>query len=247
MNCQEYKEIISAHVDATLSPAEESKAQSHLNRCPECSQTFAWETKATKILRQSLSPLTPRQELKQRLLDQLGQANNESQSWLWASRAWVPAFLILLITGSVYLVWPLRNQQDFFADTVSHYQRAHRDLTNLSQTAGTDPTARILDLKPWGYHLLGKSIQRTNGRENRVFVYHGQQNDLLLAQEVEGASLSPPRGSTVVTKSGKNFVSLRSGNVNLVAWQDNNIVCVLASQLPRDRVIALAEQIAIRS
>jgi anti-sigma factor RsiW len=155
--------------------------------------------------------------------------------------------LILLVIGSVYLVWPHRGGDDFFADTVTHYQRAHQDLEKFSRTAGTDPTARVLDLKPWGYHLLGRSIQQASGRESRVFVYHGQHDDLLVAQEVEGENFSPPRGATVVRKSGKDFVTFSNGDVNLVAWQDKNIVCVLASKLPKDRVVALAGEIAERA
>jgi len=104
----------------------------------------------------------------------------------------------------------------------------------------------VLDLKPWGYRLLGNSVHRFQGRENRVFVYHGQHNDLLLAQEFEGERLSQSRGSTVVTRVGKNFISLSRGKINLVAWQDKNIICVLASILAPERMLALAAEIAER-
>jgi hypothetical protein len=177
-------------------------------------------------------------------LDRLSEADNRSLGWLSLSHAWAPAVSILLIIGIVYFVWPFRNQGDFFVDTVTHYQRAHQDLENFSDTAGTDPTARILDLKPWGYHLLGRRVHRVKGQENRVFFYHGQQNDLLVAQELEGQSFLPPRGSTVVKKSGRDFVSFTNGDLNLVAWQDKNMICVIASKLPKDHVVALAAQIA---
>ena len=244
MNCQDYREIISAHIDGTLSDEEKLEVQSHLDQCPRCKQTLAWETNATNLLRRSLSPLTARPELKQRLLDRLSEADNRSLGWLSLSHAWAPAVSILLIIGIVYFVWPFRNQGDFFVDTVTHYQRAHQDLENFSDTAGTDPTARILDLKPWGYHLLGRRVHRVKGQENRVFFYHGQQNDLLVAQELEGQSFLPPRGSTVVKKSGRDFVSFTNGDLNLVAWQDKNMICVIASKLPKDHVVALAAQIA---
>ena len=246
MNCQDYREIISAHVDGTLSTEEKLEAQSHLDQCSRCKQTLAWETAATKFLRTSLSTFPVRQELKQRVLDRLGEADNRSLGWLFLSRAWAPALALLLIIGSVYFVWPLRDDRDLFVDTVTNYQQANENLARLSHAAGTDPTARFLDLKPWGYRLLGKSVHRAKGRENRVFVYRGRQNDLLVAQELEGESFTPPRGSTVSRKSGKDFLSVTEGEINLVAWQDKNIICVLASKLPKDRVVALAEQIAQR-
>src|SRR5918994_7015030 len=102
MDCLDYKEIISAHVDRTLSAEEEPEVQSHLDQCPKCKQILAWETKAMKILRQRLSPLAPRQELRQKVLDQLGaDRSNRSPSWLSTRRIWAPALLILLITASV--------------------------------------------------------------------------------------------------------------------------------------------------
>ena len=246
MNCQNYREIISAHVDGTLAAEETAEVQSHLDQCPKCAQTFAWETKATKILRQSFPLPAARRELKQKILDRLGEAENRSLGWLSLTRAWAPAITILLVIGSVYVIWPVRNQSDFFIDTVTRYQQANENLTQFSRAADTDPTARILDLKPWGYYLLGRSVHRAKGRENRVFVYHGQQNDLLIAQEFEGESLLLPRGSTVVTKAGKTFVSFSHGKINLVAWEDKNIICVVASHLPPDRIVALAAQIAQR-
>lgn len=246
MDCQEYREIVSAHVDGELSTSEASEAKSHLDQCARCAQVFAWETRATKILKQSLSPLPARHELKQRILDRVSPAENQRPRWLFVSHAWAPALLVLVIFGSVYWGWPFRSE-DLFAHTASYYQRVNEDRSHLLPATDTYRTARILDLAPWGYQLFGQSVQRVNGRENRVFAYQGLQNELLVAQELEGEILSQPRGSKVVKKLGRDFVTGRSGNINLVAWQDKDMVCVIASRLPPDRMLTLAAEIAQQS
>ena len=37
MNCDEMVELISAHIDGELSPAEQQVLEQHLNQCPQCS------------------------------------------------------------------------------------------------------------------------------------------------------------------------------------------------------------------
>ncbi|HWP60476.1 MAG TPA: zf-HC2 domain-containing protein [Candidatus Acidoferrales bacterium] len=247
MECRDYREIVAGHVDGALTPAEKSEAEAHLGKCLKCRQLFNWETKATALLKQSLSPLTPRHELKQKIVNQLEEAHSKSQAWLALSRTWVPALSLLLVVAAIYSALSARIQRDLFTDTAALYQRARANLENFSATAAPSPTARILDLKPWGYRLLGRSVRQARRGENRVFVYYGEQNDLLVAQEVEGENLSAPPDSVVVKKSGKDFVSLSQGDINLIAWQDRNIICILASKLPRERLVSLAEKIATRA
>jgi anti-sigma factor RsiW len=69
---------------------------------------------------------------------------------------------------------------------------------------------------------------------------------LLVAQEVKTGNLPFPRGAEVFQKSGRDFVSISKDGIQLVAWQDKDVICVLASRLPKDRILALAEEIAIR-
>jgi len=247
MNCQDYREIISAHIDGTLSAEEEFEVRSHLDQCPRCKQFADWEIKATKALKQSLSLVSPRYELRQRIVRQLGETDRSGfHGWLQIPRVWVPALSCLLISAVVYFAWPSRTQEDIFTDTLIHYRQATQGLVKLAQEPGSTRTAGLLDLTPWGYQLLGEESQQVRKQARRVFVHRGREEDLLVAQELEGANLAHPRGSELFRKSGKDFVSVSQDGVQLVAWQDNNVVCVLASNLPRDRVVALAEQIANR-
>jgi hypothetical protein len=208
---------------------------------------FTWEVKATKLLKQSLAPAPARYELKQKILEQLSPRESRSPQWSFLNPVWAPALLVLVIVASfLYSGWPFRSQPDLFAHTASYYQRVHDGASELLPPTDTYLTARILDLTPWGYVLFGKDIQLVEGVENRVFAYQGLQNELLVARELDGKTLSPPHGSTVVKKLEKDFVIAASGDINLVAWQDGSMVCVIASKLPSDRLLALAAEIALQ-
>ena len=247
MNCQAYREIISAHIDGTLYAQEQVEVQSHLEQCPKCKQLAEWEIKATKTLKQSLSPVQPRYELKQRVLNQLGETHrSRSYGWLQIRLGWMPVLSCLLIFAAIYFAWPSRPQDDIFMDTLVHYRQATQGLVKLGHPTASTPTAALLDLTPWGYQLLGTDAHQVRGQARRVFVHRGRQEDLLVAQEVEGSKLARPPGSELLQKSGKDFVRISKDGVQLVAWEDKNVVCVLASNLPKDRIVALAEQLAVR-
>jgi len=247
MDCQEFKEIISAYVDGALSPSEQLTVQHHLDRCSRCRQIASWEAKAAKALKQSLSLVSPRSELKQKLLDRLAESDERSHwNWLCAPRAWIPALTVILIMGASYYAWRPKAPEDAFADTVSQYRRVIQGMEVFARHPAPALAAQPLDLSPWGYQLLGIQARKVNGRERRVFVYRGQKQELVVAQEIEGTEFSPPRGSSVVKVSGRDLVSHSEGHVNLVAWKDKKIICVLASALPKASLIDLARQIAAR-
>jgi hypothetical protein len=61
MNCQEYSEIVAAHVDDVLTPAEREEVEPHVAGCPACQRLYAQEKAfhtfmATKPLLQKVPP-----------------------------------------------------------------------------------------------------------------------------------------------------------------------------------------------
>jgi len=51
MDCQDYKEMISAHVDGALSSEERLAVRSHLDGCPKCTQIFRGSPQGVDALR----------------------------------------------------------------------------------------------------------------------------------------------------------------------------------------------------
>jgi hypothetical protein len=104
MNCLDYKEIISAHVDGTLGAEEELEVQSHLDQCPKCKQFFRWETDVKKLLRQKLSPIAVQPSFKGVLLERLeGKRKRTSMRWSYKSEG-IAAGLIGAATIAVWFL-----------------------------------------------------------------------------------------------------------------------------------------------
>lgn len=245
MDCQEYREIISAHVDGALSSEEGLAVQSHLNQCPKCTQKFLWETQAKESLRKKLSLLPVRPGLKARLLDRLGETSKEGFFGWSYTHGLAAAFALLLILAVPYLFWPDKVQEEFFTDAISRYQKVTEGIVETPQAPSVSRPARLLDLSPWGYRVLARQALQVKGQGGRAFVYQGQEKEYLLAQEFEGVDFSPPASAEIIRASSREFVSYSQEGVNLVAWKekDKDLLCILTSNLPKEKLLGLAQQI----
>lgn len=248
MDCQEYREIIAAHVDGTLSSEERGVVQTHLQQCSTCMQMFIWETDVKKSLGPKLSLLPAKAGLKERLLDRLGETSKEGFfGWSYMSARLATAFALLLIMAVPYVVWRDKVREEIFTDAISQYQKVTQGIADIPQEASSlTPAARLLDLSPWGYRVLTRQTLQVKGQEGRVFVYQGQGKEYLLAQEFDKADLSPPRNANVVRVSNRDFISYSEEGVNLIAWKEKDLICIIASTLPKEKLLGLAQQIAMR-
>jgi len=182
-------------------------------------------------------------------LDQLGENGKEGLlSWFYMPQAVAAAFVLLLMVAVPYLVWRGKASEEIFAQAIAQYQKVTQGIPDSPQPAPSlTPAARLLDLSPWGYHVLARQTQRFKGREGRVFVYQGQGKEYLLAQETEGADFSPPAGARIIRASKRDFVSYSQEDVNLIAWKEKekDLLCILASTLPKEELLGLAQQIVM--
>ncbi len=243
MDCQEYKEIISAHVDGALSSRERPVVQAHLSQCPKCTQKFLWETEVKKSLKRKLSPIPLRPGLRERLLEQLGETNKEGFfGWSYMTHGLAAAFALLLIVAVPYLLRQGKVQEEIFTNAIAQYQMVTQGISD-TPPASTTPAARVLDLSPWGYHILARQTKQVRGQEGRVFVYQGQGKEYLLAQEFEGASILPHRHAESIQVSNRDFVSYSQDGVNLIAWKEKDLLCILTSTLPKKKLLGLAQKI----
>lgn len=251
VNCQEYKEIIAAHVDGALSLEERLAAQSHLGQCLKCTQKFLWETEVKRSLRQRLSLIPARPGLRARVLDQLGETAKEGFfGWHYMRHGLAAAFALLFIVAVPYLVWRGKVEENIFSDAISQYQRVTQGIADTAQADRSQtPAARLLDLSPWGYRVLAKQSQQVRGQEGRVFVYQSQGKEYLLAQEFDGMDFSPPSGAETIRVSSREFVTYSQEGVNLVAWKekDKDLLCILAATVPQEKLLSLAREITAGS
>ncbi len=247
MDCQEYQEILSAHVDGDLSFEEGLEVQSHFKRCPNCVQKFLWETRVGNALRGKLTPIPARPGLKERILDQLGEASKEGlMSWFCMPHRLAAAFALLLIVAVPYFVWQRKVQEEIFTDAIAQYQRITHGIGESPQTASSlSPSARLLDLSPWGYHVLTRQSVQLKGQQARVFVYQGPSKEYLLAQEFDRVDFLLPSGARVIRASNREFVTYSQEGVNLIAFKEKGLLCILSATLPKEQLLGLAQQIVM--
>lgn len=247
MDCREYKEIIAAHVDGDLSFEEGLEVQSHIERCSNCAQKFLWETRVGNALRGKLTPIPARPGLKETIVDQLDEAGREGfMSWFSMPLRLATVFALLLIVGVPYFVWQPKVQEAIFTDAIAQYQKVTEGIVESHEAASSPtPAARLLDLSPWGYRVLARQSQEVRGQEGRVFVYQGQGKEYLVAQEFDGADFSPPAGARIIRASNREFVSYSQEGVNLIAFKDKDVLCILSATLPKEKLLGLAQQLVM--
>jgi len=245
MDCRAYKEKIAAHVDGALTPAEGTAVQTHLKQCSRCQRLFVWETQVSPALKQRLRLLPVNPALRQRISDLMVEKPREGVwDWSFMGHGLAAALVLAIIFFLPSLYEPDKLQETILRDAVTQYQKVTRGAANSSQaTLSPYNPARLLDLSPWGYRLLSTQAQKVNGKEEQVFVYRGQGEEYLLALESEGIDFYPPYGGRVVRTPHGDLVSYTRAGVNLVAWKEKDLLCILASTLPKDQLLGLSRRI----
>jgi signal transduction histidine kinase len=196
-----------------------------------------------------LSPTPARPGLNERLLDLWEETRREGTlGWSYMTQGVVTviALLVIVIVPYYYFYWPGTAPGDLFTDAIIRYQKV---------TQGTASTTRpdlllthpppMLDMRPWGYRIVATQNLKFDGQRGRVFVYQGQDKKYMLAHGFTGVELSPPPGGRIIRASNREFVSYSRQGVNVIAWKDKDLICVLTSTLPQESLLGLAQQVAL--
>jgi len=248
MNCSEYREIIAAHVDGALSFEENREVQAHLDQCGACRRMFGWETKAQKVIKPHLAIIAPPSGAKDRIFDKLEQKgrNREMMGWFSFRLHLAGSFALLMVVVLATILWRNTSQNDFMSVAADQYR------TMLAQGLGappqgdlTTPAASRLDLSPWGYRLSANQVNQVKGGERRLSLFEGKANDYVLAQEIDGGDLTPAPDAVITRADNREFISYSRDGVNLVAWKDHDLLCLLTSKLSNEKLLALAKQITV--
>lgn len=102
------------------------------------------------------------------------------------------------------------------------------------------PRVRVIDLAMMNIALEGGVRHTLAGRPSALYSYRTPSGARLVCQMYEGELAALPPSSDVREQNGFRFQIYTRGAVTLVFWQEGDLVCVLASELPAHEVIALA-------
>ncbi len=106
--------------------------------------------------------------------------------------------------------------------------------------APNGPRVRVIDLGMMGIPLEGGVRHVLDGQPSALYAYRTPSGARLVCQMYVGRLSDLPPPDNAVDNKGFHFQIYDRGGVTVVFWQEGDIVCVLASNLPAGEVIALA-------
>lgn len=127
--------------------------------------------------------------------------------------------------------------------SVSNYQRA-ADAIVTGWRPSLSPFER-LDLSDRGYEMIARKTRQEQGLRSRAFVYqHQKTKELLIAEEFADAHLSnSPAGK--IKSFDHEYATFSDDGVYSVAWEQDDVLCVLTSTLPERDLLELAHEVTL--
>lgn len=254
MTCEEYLDLIAAHVDGQLNPAELQIVHAHVQSCDSCRERFAEEQQFHLAFASRRVLLSPSLSVMKILRDSLVHESLPVPSWrqrLFAHRESLLAFLFsprlataAVVTAVLLVYWWFPSApRDLLAEAAAQYeivatdqrvfayvQRDPRKLEQAFNASGQlDFTTHVLDLRSAGYRIRGGNIIRLHGHPTAVTVYRGQESDLLCLRQ-RGTLPPLPPGAVQI---GRDFVYSYK-QYTILVLQESDLFCMLVSPLSRD-------------
>ncbi len=263
MNCDEAEELITGLVDGQLRAAEHAALDNHFKGCTKCRFRYAQEQNLKKALHAAGAELRASPALKERLAnDPRIVANGAPAVRRWLHRlagehpllrgALAAAVFLLLVIPPV-----LRSQRDnppISLLAVQSYNNffGNDGLSVRTQDLGalTQALTAMVDgrFQPMAYDfsmmqtkLVGGAVRELNGRPVLVTRYQGTGHWILCFTFI-GTEADAPRTAAAFHDSDKrlDFHAFTVGNVNAVMHREDQVICILASDMTMTDLLNLA-------
>ena len=172
------------------------------------------------------------------------------RAWMAAALA-AAALLVLFVRGHKSSPLPTLVANDFVAYDGGSMRLDFESADPRAVEAyfarnGVTFTTHVYDLGMMNYRLAGGRVSRLEERTSALFAYRGPNDTSLVCQMYEGRVTDLPPTNDVREHNGFRFYVYRSENVTTVFWQEDGVVCVLASDAPAEDVVQLAFAKAMR-
>jgi anti-sigma factor RsiW len=243
-------------VDDRLGDVEAADVRQHLAACAECRRELEWITAGQSAARLARQNDTAPADVRSRLttaLDDLDAAAASagrarvSRRAMWAGLATAAALVL-------YVVGPWRARTGDPVDRARAQYVALRGnataLTMRTSDAGTleryfnqstgGPRIRVIDLGMMGWTIEGGLKGGAGNVPVAVYAYRSSTGADLVCQMYPGRLTDLPEADDVRRENGFEFRTYTRAGTTLVFWQEGELVCVLAADLPTAEVVALA-------
>jgi mycothiol system anti-sigma-R factor len=263
MKCEEAEELITAFVDNELAQADRSTLETHLATCARCRRILGQEQALKAAVRAAGLSIGVPVSLRERVLSDAN-AFPQGPNWLkrWTERSWLqtgwrgPVFalgLVLLLAIPIFYFLNQSSESISLAAIETYERLLQGDLPMIrAKSAGEmkEALARAVggSFSPMGYDLsmmnlepAAGTVHEINGRKIVVTVYRGQGSSLI-CYTLLGTDQDAPANAAVFFDPEKkmNFYAFSYGGVNAVLHREGNTICILASKMLMQDLLALA-------
>jgi len=265
MNCDEAQELITALVDQELDQGERSSLEAHMDECSGCRLAFEDELALKRNIRQTGERMHAPALLRSRILtDRRIFPENRGLARRWLENLWprspvyqaglALAFLVLLILPTYYL--SNRISQPVALAAFETYDSFRQGKLPFDRTSNSDDIVRRLTqavdgrFHPMGYDLSAMNmrpvagvVREISGRKILVVIYQGEGGSLLCYTFLGSEADAPPNAASFFDPDTKmNFHAFSRAGINAVLHREGDVICILASEMPIDELLALARE-----
>jgi hypothetical protein len=264
MTCDEAQELITGLVDQELRDPEVSLLETHLNECARCRLVLAEEralkTKIRAIGDTVRAPARLRNRIlsDQRIFPKAIRSRTSPLQSLWPT-SHVPgrallAAVVLIVACTIffrgdYMTRPvalaaLDTYESFINGGLPVIKAQHAEEIN-------EQLIRAVDGKfhPMGYDLgamnlqpVAGAVREIRGRKILVAIYQGPGGSLLCYTFLGTETDTPPNAARFFDSTKKiNFYAFSRGGVNAVLHREKDVICILASEMPMEKLLGLAK------
>jgi anti-sigma factor RsiW len=264
MTCNEAQELITAWVDGELRDSERSSLETHLVECDGCRHSLEEE----RALKQTISSYRERIHapagLRRRIVSDrriFPERKPSPRGWrdyvrtppLPVSAALAVVLLlaialptfVLLKSGSEPIAVAALETYDRFIEgqlPVRRTDDANEIVEQLTHAVGGHFHPMGYDLTAMGLRPVAGLVREIDGRKVLVAIYQGQGGTLFCYTFI-GSEVDAPADAARFFDSQKkiNFYAFSRGRVNAVFHREGEVICILASEMPMEKLLALAQ------
>ena len=264
MKCDEAQELITALVDQELRDPERSSLEVHLTECARCRWAREEERALKQAIRRAGQGILAPDELRDRILSnpRIFPAKSRSarrwRDYIWPMPHMLrPALAIALILAFALptLYWFKERSEPIAVAALETYDLFLRGELPVQRAENSNEIEAQLTsavggrFHPMGYDLTAMNlrpvagfVREIDGRKVLVAIYQGQGGTLFCYTFSGSEKDAPPNAARFFDAAKKiNFYAFSRDSVNAVFHREGEVICILASEMPMDELLALAK------
>lgn len=244
-------------LDGRLGAVDAAAVRAHVDACAECQRELEWLSAGRAGAARARTTDAAPDDLRALVTAALDDVDRHAtrphapsgrRGVLWAGVAAAAAFVLYLtVPWRLTAPDPVEQARSDYAAVRAGSLPLDRvtadaaDLERYFNEPARGPRIRVIDLGMMGWTIDGGVERRLGGERSALYAYRSASGTRLVCQMYAGRIGDLPTADQTRHQNGFEFRIYTRDGVTLVFWQEGEVVCVLAADLPAAEVVALAE------